>query len=159
MPTDGNQLKIMLDNMSLQEKALMQMFTGKEKKDTQIFTVRMEPEEKESAVALRFSSKQGMVDKDDLSGDPVYISIQNKKLITAPTEEKKKLDGIIYNVPGQAGIKLTYQGKEIYNNELPVTQFGTQESLAPVLFNKKSTTTVLFDTTTGGLLKVDRAEN
>lgn len=78
MPTDGNQLKIMLDNMSLQEKALMQMFTGKEKKDTQIFTVRMEPEEKESAVVLRFSSKQGMVDKDDLSGDPVYISIQNK---------------------------------------------------------------------------------
>lgn len=159
MPTDGNQLKIMLDNMNLQEKALMQMFTGKEKKDTQIFTVRMEPEEKESAVVLRFSSKQGMVDKDDLSGDPVYISIQNKKLITAPTEEKKKLDGIIYNVPGQAGIKLTYLGKEIYNNELPVTQFGTQESLAPVLFNKKSTTTVLFDTTTGGLLKVDRAEN
>lgn len=159
MPTDGNQLKLMLENLDIQEKAMTKMFTGKEKKDAQVFTVRIKPEEKENIIALRFSNKQGMVDKDDLSGEPVYVSIRNKKLINAAPEEKKKLDGIIYNVPGQAQVVLTYKGKEIFNNELPVTQFGTQESLAPVLFNKKSTTTVLFDTTTGGLLKVDRAEN
>ena len=157
MPTDGNQLKLMLENLNIQEKALTEMFTGKEKKDTQILTIRIVPEEKENAVALRFSSKQGVVDKDDLSGEPVYISIRNKKVLNlAPTDDKKKLEGIIYNVPGQAQIVMTYKNKEIFNNELPVTQFGTQEYLAPVLFNKKSSTTVLFDTTTGGLLKVDR---
>lgn len=75
------------------------------------------------------------------------------------TEGKKKLEGIIYNVPGRAKVILTYQGKNLFDNELPITQFGTQEYLAPVLFNKKSTTKVLFDTNTGALLKVDREEN
>lgn len=161
MPTDGNQLKIMLENLNIQEKAMVEMFAGKEAKDTKTITIRIEPKEMENTVAFRFSTKQGVVDSDDLIGEPVYISIKNKNVptLTPATEEKKKLEGIIYNVPGQARVALEYKGKELFNDELPVTQFGCQEYLAPVLFNKKSTTTVLFDTTTGGLLKVNRDEN
>ena len=44
----------------------------------------------------------------------------------------------------------------LFEGELPVTQFGSKEYLAPVLFNKNSTIKVLFDTTTGGLLKIER---
>lgn len=157
MPTDGNQLKLMLENLDIQEKALTEMFIGKMKKEIQTFSIRIVPEEKENAVALRFSNKQGVVDKDDLAGEPIYISIRNKYVLNlTSTEKKKKLEGVIYNVPGQAQITITYKNKEIFNNDLPISQFGTQEYLVPALFNKKSTTTVLFDTTTGGLLKVDR---
>ena len=48
--------------------------------------------------------------------------------------------------------------KEWFNGELPVTQFGTIEYLAPALFNKKSTVQVTFNPATGGLIKVDREE-
>ena len=160
MPTDGNQLKIMLDNLNLQEQAMTEMFAGKEKKETKIFNIRIVPQEKEDEIALRFSRKLGIVDNDNLAGEPIYISIKNMNVPNlSTTEGKKKLEGIIYNVPGRAKVILTYQGKNLFDNELPITQFGTQEYLAPVLFNKKSTTKVLFDTNTGALLKVDREEN
>lgn len=48
---------------------------------------------------------------------------------------------------------------KLYEGEIPVTQFGIIEYLAPVLFNKNSTIKVYFDPVTGGLLKVDREES
>ena len=59
---------------------------------------------------------------------------------------------------GKAKIEIKYKHQKLFEDELPVSQFGTTEYLAPVLFNKNSVTQVLFDTTTGGLLKVDRGE-
>lgn len=157
MPTDGNQLKIMLDNLNMQEQAMTEMFAGKEKKEAKTFSIRIVPQEQENEVALRFSRKLGVTGKDNLAGEPIYISIKNMNVPSlSPAGEKSKLEGIIYNVPGRAKVTLTYEGKDLFDNELPVTQFGTQEYLAPVLFNKKSTTKVLFDVNTGGLLKVDR---
>lgn len=159
MPTDGSQLKIMLDNLNVQEQAMTAMFAGKEKKELKTFTIRIVPQEEENEVALRFSRKLGATDKNNLAGEPVYISIKNMNVPSLPpAEEKKELEGVVYNVPGRAKVTLTYEGKVLFNNELPVTQFGTREYLAPVLFNKKSTTKVLFDVNTGGLLKVDRVE-
>ena len=58
----------------------------------------------------------------------------------------------------QAQITLTDGKKKLYEGEVPVTQFGIIEYLAPVLFNKNSTIKVYFDPNTGGLLKVDREE-
>ena len=74
------------------------------------------------------------------------------------TDSKKKdeLEGVAYNLPGRAKITLKQGNHTLLETETPLTQFGTIEYLAPALFNKNSTTTVLFDTTTGGLLKVDR---
>lgn len=161
MPTDGAQLKLMLDNLNLQEKALTQMFTGKEATETHTQTLRITPREVTDEVVFRFSTLLGMLEADDLAGEPIYLTIADLHTpdLSAPVEEKKKeLEGIMYNVPGRARITLTYQDRRLFDDELPVTQFGTQEYLSPVLFNKKSTTKVLFDTQTGALLKIDREE-
>lgn len=168
MPTDGEQLKLMLDNLKMQEEAMTALFTGKEKKESATFTVRLTPREMKEEVAFRFSQKLGPVDKDDLSGTPIYINISNLETPTlAPAEEGKKdkkkeknePEGVVYNVPGRAQVCVTYGRQTLFDGEMPITQFGTQECLAPVLFNKKATTKVLFDTTTGGLIKIDREEN
>jgi uncharacterized membrane protein YkoI len=45
---------------------------------------------------------------------------------------------------------------KVYEQELPVTQFGNVEYLASVLFNKNSTIKVSFDSNTGAILKIDR---
>ena len=110
-------------------------------------------------VAFRFSKKLGVVANNDLAGEPVYITLKNLKTVNIPQDDgKKKVDGVAYNVPGKASILLT-QGKDVlFEDEVPVTQFGTVEYLDPTLFNKNSTIKVTFNPVTGGLVKVDREE-
>ena len=162
-PSDGAQLKIMIDNLNQQEDAMTRMFSGSREKEEKVFTIRLTPDrELNNEVAFRFSKKLGVVAKDDLAGMPFYISLKDLKTVTPPaeTEKKKKdLEGVAYNVPGQALVTLTDGKKKVYEGELPVTQLGVREYLAPVLFNKNSTIKVYFDPNTGGLLKIDREEN
>jgi len=158
MPQDGAQLQIMLDNLNTQETSMTEMFSGFETEQKHVFTVRLEPEVAEQQVAFRFSQKLGLVDKDNLAGEPIYITLTNQELIAPePIDAKgKKLDGVAYNVPGKAEIAITYKGRKIFSGELPIVQFGTIEYLAGTLFNKGATTTVQFDPETGALVKVDR---
>ena len=162
-PSDGAQLKIMIDNLNAQEEAMTEMFAGTRDKEEKTFTIRLTPDkELENAVAFRFSKKLGVVSNDDLAGVPYYINLKDLKTVKMPQEDEKKkkdLDGIAYNVPGQALVTLTDGKKKLYESEIPVTQFGIIEYLAPVLFNKNSTIKVYFDPNTGGLLKVEREEN
>ncbi|MDR0892576.1 MAG: DUF4831 family protein [Mediterranea sp.] len=163
-PSDGQQLKIMLDNLNLQEDAMTKMFSGTRDKEERTFTFRITPDkEMTNVVAFRFSTKLGVVPNDDLAGNPYYLSVKDLHTVKLPTEDdgkkKKDLEGIAYNVPGQALVTLTDGKKKLYEGELPVTQFGTKEYLAPILFNKNSTIKVYFNPSTGALLKVDREES
>ena len=161
-PQDGMQLKLMLDNLEEQEQALTEMFTGHTTKQTKDVSIQITPAEMKDKVAFRFSQKLGLLDKDNLAGEPYYLTITNLNTPSLPTYEetdgkkKDELEGVAYNMPGRAKITLKQGNHLLLETETPLTQFGTIEYLAPVLFNKNSTTTVLFDTTTGGLLKVDR---
>lgn len=160
MPQDGEQLKLMLDNLNIQERAMAEMFSGTLLEEPKEIVVRITPKEMTDEVAFRFSRKLGVVSKDNLAGEPYYISVSNLNTPAVPQADasKKQLEGVAYNVPGQARVTLKQGNHEIFNEELPVTQFGTVEYLAPVLFNKNSTVKVQFDTATGGLLKIDREE-
>ncbi len=160
MPKDGAQLKLMLDNLTLQERAMTEMFAGKVITEEKVYTIRIVPKEMKHEVAFRFSKKLGVVANNDLAGEPVYITITDLKTITIPAENsKKQVEGVAYNVPGRAKVTLDYLNEELYNAEIPVTQFGVVEYLAPVLFNKNSTIKVLFNPDTGGLMKVDTESN
>lgn len=160
MPKDGAQLKLMLDNLNQQERAMTEMFSGTVKEELKTVTIRLTPKEMKNEVAFRFSKKLGVVANDDLAGEPYYISVTNLKTpdLSNVVENKKKVEGVAYNVPGRAQVVLTQNNKKLFDEELPITQFGTIEYLAPVLFNKSATVKVLFDTATGGLIKVDRGE-
>lgn len=160
MPKDGAQLKIMLDNLNAQEESMTEMFSGTKNKEEKTFTVRLTPDKEfNNEVAFRFSKKLGLVANNDLAGAPYYITLKDLKTVTIPQEDgKKKLEGVAYNVPGKGLVTLTDGKKKIFEGEVPVTQFGVKEYLAPVLFNKNSTIKVYFDPVTGGLIKVDREE-
>lgn len=160
MPKDGEQLKLMLNSLDEQETAMTEMFSGVKNKEEKTFTIRIDPDkELTDEVAFRFSKKLGVVANNDLAGVPVYISLKDVKTLNVPQEDgKKKVEGIAYNVPGKALVTLTEGKTKLFEEELPVTQFGTIEYLAPALFNKKATTKVSFNPVTGGLIKVDREE-
>ncbi len=162
MPKDGAQLKLMLDNLTLQEHALTEMFAGKVTDEEKTYTIRIVPREMKNEVAFRFSKKLGIVAGNDLAGEPVYITMTDLKAINIPPatdDAKKQIDGVAYNVPGRARITLAYQNEELYKAEIPVTQFGLVEYLAPILFNKNTVINVLFNPVTGGLIKVNRDGN
>ena len=173
LPKDGAQLQIMLDNLNKQEKAMIQMFEGKVENETIHFSTKVTPENMNNKVVFRFSKKLGFVDADDLSGEPVELSIVNKNLIPEPPVEadgktrksivsilnngsKTAIEGVAYNVPGKADVKLTFNHKDIINSEMSFTQFGSREYLSAQLFNRNTVTKVQFDTVTGALLKIER---
>ena len=161
MPKDGAQLKLMLDHLDEQEQAMTEMFSGVLNKEEKIYTIRLTPgKDKNNEVAFRFSKKLGIVANNDLAGEPVYITLKNLKTVKMPEDDgKKKVDGVAYNVPGRASIVLKQEKEILFEDEVPITQFGTVEYLAPTLFNKNSTVKVTFNPVTGGLVKVDREEN
>ena len=84
---------------------------------------------------------------------------KNKSAAYSKREEekaKKKLEGIIYNIPGKASVTIKGNGKQYVNEEVFLTQFGETEVLIDNLFNKKVNTRVIFNTTTGGIVKIDK---
>lgn len=160
MPKDGAALKLMLDNLEEQEQAMTQMFSGTTERTEKVVTIRITPEgDVKDKVAFRFSKKLGVLGVEDLAGQPVYISITNREALPAPdpkAKEKKKIDGVIYNIPGKALVTVFTPHKRYFEGELPVTQFGTTEVLVDNLFNKKVNTRVIFNSSTGGIVKIDK---
>ena len=161
MPKDGEAMKLMLANLEAQEAAMLEMFTGTTDRETKKYTLRLVPnKDLNKQVLFRFSKRLGVVANDDLSGAPIYVTLNNLNTVPAPDEkaksEKKKMEGIVYNVPGKAQLTIFNSNKTYYDGTLPITQFGNQETLADNLFNKKTTTQVTFDPVTGGLVRIER---
>ena len=163
MPKDGESLKLMLSQLDEQEQAMMEMFTGSTEKVNKTFTLKLVPNKNlEKEVLFRFSKYLGIVANNDLAGVPVYVNLTDMGVIPAPDEkakkEKKKPEGVLYNVPGKALIKIYDNRKTFYEGDVPVTQFGTTEVLSNNLFNKKLNTKITFNPVTGGLVKLDGEE-
>lgn len=160
MPQDGAALKIMLNNLEEQEKALTEMFSGYTDRTEKTFTFYVEPEQEiTDQVVCRFSKKLGVVKEDNLAGEPIYLTITNESTLPPANEEakaKKKLDGVIYNIPGKGRVSIDTMDKNYFEDELPITQFGETEVLIDNLFNKKVNTRVVFNPTTGGISKIDK---
>lgn len=164
MPKDGEQLRLMLANLDKQDLMLTQMFTGTTVRDTVEQTFTLCPEgEMRRQILFRLSQKLGLVDKDDLAGAPYYINIEDlHSLPTTPPEElakakKKKISdkGIYVNIPGRIRVTISKGNKTVANAELQAGQFGNTELLSGELFNKRSTTHLTLNPTTGAVDRLD----
>jgi len=162
-PKDGQQLQLMLNQLDEQAAALESLFTGTTLTSTEVFTLTYLPtSETERDILFRFSTLAGVVDSDDLSGAPVYISIRPTGNLpqTIPSEEsdkkKSKLDrGIYYNVPARETISIFDAERSYLSAEAGIAQFGNVEILGESLFDKKTTTRAHFFQSTGGLQKLE----
>ena len=158
MPPDGEAMKIVISKLEEQEKALASLFIGTKSQEISYFDVTIVPEDElEREVLFRFSSKLGILDEDDLGGEPVYMNLTalNRMPALDPKEAERKsklMKGVIYNVPGRGRVEITHNNKTLYRAETPVVQFGTKESLAPVLLeDKKIPVKVVFYPETGAI--------
>ena len=161
LPPDGDAMKLVIQQLEAQEQALTNLFTGTTQKETDTYEVNIIPaDELEKEVIFRFSKPLGIVDADDLGGAPVYMNLKAIERAPAlePKEAEKKeksMKGIIYNVPGKASIEITMGKRSLYKGEAQITQFGTQEGLAPVMFeDKKAPVKVTFYPETGAIKQI-----
>lgn len=158
MPNDGAQMKLMLERLDQQDKALTRLFSGVTERDTTETILTVIPDGNISKqVLFRLSQKRGLVDADDLSGEPFYVSVENLKTVPAINQEmaaKKKKQpesGIYVNVAGRMRSTIS-KGKQVLSvKDLPAAQFGNVELLSGELFNKHYTTRLWLNPLTGAV--------
>lgn len=171
-PKDGEQLRLMLTQLDTQAQALEQLFSGSTQTSTEVFSFTYLPtEETEKDVLFRFSQLLGVVDKDDLSGQPVYISIkymgnlpekadenssEGKKLLNFFSKKENTEKGVFYNMPARETVRVFDLNQTYAEQECSMGQFGNTELLSTVLFDKKMTTRVTFHQENGGLKKLEQ---
>lgn len=161
-PKDGAQLQLMLNQLDLQAAALESLFKGTTTKSTHYVVLNIVPEKETETIAFRFSKHLGVVENNDLSGEPIYLNI--KPLNNIPpvienfdiTKKKDKMEkGVFYNMPAIEVVSLYTDQQQLAKMECPMGQFGTVEILSDALFNKNVTTKVSFYQKTGGIEKLD----
>ena len=160
MPKDGEQLKLMLQKLDEQEHALMQLFKGYADTETKTWVLTYVPSiAKDKEVIARFSDQHGLVDKDNLSGEPIYITVLNKKTVAEGKTEitdKRLIDRVVYyNVPSQAEMEISFMGTALIKSQMPIAQFGHEEYLTDDLFNRRATCHIWFSPVTGNIQKIE----
>lgn len=158
MPKDGDQLRMMMQQMDLQEQALRQAFVGNTVVDTAEYVVTFVPmPSKEKQMVCRFSRHFGLTDISDLSGEPVYAVTENldyrPSLPDIPAEAKKQKDDFQLYVclPGKVSIAITSDDETFGRAEVYAAQYGEVESLPGSLWGKKFTSRIVLNPVTGSI--------
>ena len=166
-PKDGAQLKLMLDNIDQQRTALESLFKGQELTSTEVLSFDYEPsanpeECAERHMLCRFSRKLGLVATDDLSGEPIWITVKAQGSLppiendAEAAKKKAKLEqGLYVNQPRRAQVTIFTATQTLLTAEVPVAQLGTVEVLSDALFNKKLDTKVTLHQHTGSVKQVE----
>lgn len=167
MPSDGNAMKLALDQLTAQEEALTAMFLGSSQKSVEVrtYTVYL-PDDAEGGrqVVARLSAVEGLVDANDLSGAPIYISITPTTFGELPLNDKGEAKtfpkgGVAYRIPGTARVSLTFEDRTLADSEFDVAQYGVVFGLDPKLFtDKKAPAYLHFNPLTGAVRELGTLE-
>jgi len=168
MPKDGDQLKLMLSYIDDQDRALTSLFKGITERDTTEHILTVIPDgPMERQVLFRLSQQVGMVEADDYSGAPFYITVEDLKTVPPVDEEaasktkKKQYEaGVYVNIPGKMRVTI-FQGIDVLQTqEHTAGQFGNVELLSGELFNKRYDTHLWLNPVSGGVdrLQADQPE-
>ena len=161
MPKDGEQLRLMLNQLDKQDLAMTSLFTGTTEKDTTEHIITIIPDKtSDQRVLFRFSKKLGLLESDDLAGVPYYYKAEDLKTVPPvevidPKKKNKQVQGIYVNVPGKLRSTISNAKGIINVAEFPAGQFGNVELLSGVLFNKRYTTRLRLNPLSGAIEKID----
>ena len=161
VPADGKSMELVLAELEKQEQALVELFVGKKKVSSGSKTLRYKPEEcVYDAVLCRFSLHSGVVDANDLSGEPLYISVDATQEMVQPlVEENSKapaLSQLYYNLPGEADVVLKYKGEEWMRAHYQIAQLGVAIPLAKQWFTGKDIPVIRLNPETGNILSIEQ---
>ncbi len=163
IPTEKS-FRILLDEMDQREAMLTDLFMGTIETQTVVKYICVTPDisnEKQNSniVAFRISERSGIVAADDLSGEPVYISIETTEKGEAPTNKKgepivPEKGSLVYTIPGYANVKITFKGQSLFSQNLPISQLGVEYGLPASFLTGKEQVKALFCPATGALMSI-----
>lgn len=159
---DGQALRIAVQGLEEAERSITERFMGQSDTTTFVRVVRPLSIEEGQQVAIRFSESDGLLEADDLRGEPIYLDIRvtERAQPLSEKDQRKKAKqlqrGVVFIVPGTIDARLTYRGSRLTDGTFAVAQYGMQEALEGGLFtDKRMETSVRLDPSTGAILKVD----
>ncbi len=163
LPPDGEAYKTVLQELDNQEKDFISLFAGKTitVKHTQTFELIPDPlSSYNNYVICRFSEQNGVLDPMDITGTPIYFSLDNKQNMTlnnTAEEDPKKPQqkGLFYCLPGEVSISVKDKTTEIYKSELSIAQYGKKAYLPASLLTNENIS-ILFDPRTGALISISK---
>lgn len=160
MPSDGEAMKLALDQIASQEEALTAMFLGTVQTSTEVRTYNVDiPAEgaPERRVLARLSMVDGLVAPDDLSGSPIYVTVSPQTRGALPVNDKGVTKsfpkgGVAYRIPGTGLVSVSFDGKTLVGGTYDVAQYGVVFGLDPSLFtSRKSPSYLHFNPLTGAI--------
>ena len=161
MPKDGEQLRLMLNQLDKQDQAMTSLFIGTTEKDTTEHVITVIPDKtSDQQVLFRFSQKLGLLESDDFAGEPYYYKVEDLKTVPPvevidPKKKNKPAPGVYVNVPGKLRSTISDAKGVISTAEFPAGQFGNVELLSGALFNKRYTTRLWLNPLSGAVEKID----
>lgn len=156
LPADGDSFRSMLDGLNKLERELTELFVGKTVKETQVQTLYLTPSKAvDNDVLFRLSAIKGLVNAEDLSGTPYFISIKPADIKKNPADPKAKNEkaGLWYILPATTLITIGDGVNTLLSAQYSIPQFGITVPLAESLF-KQPNIKVQIDPQTGRLLRV-----
>jgi hypothetical protein len=154
MPQDGAALKTMLEGLDKQENELTELFTGSVQTEVLHFQVKMIPEKVNTEeVLFRVSSKRGLVDKDDLGGEPFYINLNAEVLKVAEPDPKAKIEkvGLYTILPALTNISIGNGIDVMLNKKVFLPQLGVLIPIPERVF-KSTQVKLRIDANTGRVI-------
>ena len=155
MPQDEQQLRLMISEIDANCNALTSLFTGSISRDTTEHILTLCPDQEiDRDVVFRLSRRLGLVDVDDLSGVPFYLTL--KKLNDAGdilSLDNKKHEGFYVNVPTIARMTIEQDDQQLAAFDIPIAQFGFVELRDGGLF-KENNTHLQLHPATGAVVKM-----
>jgi len=163
VPADGMSMQLVLNELDKREKALAELFIGTKNVVHHSYTIYYTPNnDVKDVVIARVSRFAGVVANEDLSGEPIRLTLkgQRQELLPMEFEEtKKKVQApsqIYYNLPGSADITLQFAGKTVAQAKYIIAQYGVAVPLAKNIFTTKQLPKIYFNTQTGNILSIQK---
>ena len=158
-PADGQAMQLVMNELNQQEQQLTALFVGKKSVKHHHKTIYFTPSEDVQEVLCRFSRFAGVVAADDLSGEPIMLTLTGQKQTLLPADDTKKSKSqpsqIYYNLPGTADIQIVY-GTMTVKNTFQIAQYGVAIPLALDLFTSNNTPHIYFNTQTGNISSIQK---
>lgn len=156
VPADGMAMQLVLDELNKQEQALVALFVGTRVVTPCTHIIKYEPKESVSKeVVCRLSQHTGIVDSQDLSGEPIHLTLDAQKQYMYPHVEMDSkpsaLSQLAYNLPGHATVTIEYKGKTYVHGVWQVAQYGVAVPMAQEWFIGKNTPSIVLNPETGNI--------
>ena len=164
MGADGQAMLLVLNELDKREAMLAALFIGTRKVEQHSHTIYYVPsKDVTERIIGRVSQYAGIVPADDLSGEPIRLTLAGKRQdyasnnMQAAKGSKAALPSqLYYNLPGTAKVVVEF-GKDIrVSANLPIAQFGIAVPIAKSLLTCKPTPKIYFNTQTGNILSIEQ---